>query len=370
MNTNEIERFLDQACCGVGGSPELRRHLREELREHLTEEIERNVAAGLSREEAVHRAIEEFGDPVILRDGLQAVHGRRLMTLLIEKSMAWRETTMKTGWKWSFVAQTALVLTIVAELYFVATAVVYVLPGVFRWHRDLETPTVAGLPTIEWLAHAMYMDWLWIPSLLLVLAGWGLFEWKCRGENKSVLRLAGLAMVSLAMFLVLAAVGVPMVVNLAILPQQIHDLQVNLSPQQAERIVVPKIGDGDDAFRDLRAAIEREDWPAADLAARQLSDVYSSLADASAGVILLAGETQRGSLDEICYRIDEIAEFSERIHHQFREFEYSGNTVAEDLKAKIQSHFEHLDESRSKLADSSDLFAAHGAPIVPEKPSL
>jgi len=203
-----------------------------------------------------------------------------------------------------------------------------------------------------------------------VLAGWGLFEWKCRGENKSVLRLAGLSMVSLAMFLVLAAVCVPMVIDLAMLPRQIDELRVNLSPQQAERIIVPRIVDGDDAFRDLRAAIEREDWPAADLAAKQLNDAYSSLADASAGTILLAGETRRANLDEICYRIDEIAELSERIHHQFREFEYSRNKVVEELKAKIQTHFEELDESRSKLAGSSDLFGARGAPIVPEKPSL
>ena len=277
---------------------------------------------------------------------------------------------MKMGWKWSFVAQTALALAIVAELYLVAAAVVYVLPGLSRWHRDLGTPTIAGLPTIQWLAHAMYMDWLWIPCLLPVLAGWGLFEWKCRGENKSVLRLAGLSMVSLAMFLVLAAVCVPMVVDLAILPQQIHDLQVNLSPQRAERILVPKIADGDDAFEELRAAIEREDWPAADLAAQQVSDVYSSLADASAGAILLAGETRRGNLDEIRHHIDEIAASSERIHHQFREFERSGSKAAEELKARIRTRFKGLDESRSKLAGSSDLFAAHDTPIVPEKPSL
>lgn len=277
---------------------------------------------------------------------------------------------MKTGWKWSFVAQTALVLTLVAEVYFVAAAVVYVLPGLSRWHRDLGTPTIAGLPTIQWLAHAMYMDWLWIPCLLLVLAGWGLFEWKCRGENKSVLRLAGLSMVSLAMFLVLAAVCVPIVIDLAMLPRQIDELRVNLSPQQAERVIVPRIGDGDDAFRDLRAAIEREDWPAADLAAKQLNDAYSSLADASAGVILLAGETRRSNLHEIRYLIGEIAESSERIHHQFRVFECSGNKAVDDLKAKIQTHFKELDESRSELVGSSDLFAAHGASIIPEKPSL
>ena len=48
MSEHEIERLLERACCGVGGSPELRRHLRKELKEHLDEEIERNVAAGMS----------------------------------------------------------------------------------------------------------------------------------------------------------------------------------------------------------------------------------------------------------------------------------------------------------------------------------
>ena len=35
---NDVERFLDQACCGVGGSHELLRPLRKELHEHLAAE--------------------------------------------------------------------------------------------------------------------------------------------------------------------------------------------------------------------------------------------------------------------------------------------------------------------------------------------
>ena len=59
---NDVERFLDRVRCGVGGSHELRRHLRKELHEHLAAEIERNVAAGMTQEEAIQKAIEEFGD--------------------------------------------------------------------------------------------------------------------------------------------------------------------------------------------------------------------------------------------------------------------------------------------------------------------
>jgi hypothetical protein len=357
---NEMERFLDQVCCGVAGSPELRRHLRKELREHLTEEIESNVAAGLSREEAVDKAITECGDPVMIRDGLQAVHGRRLMSLLIEKSMNWRETTMKTGWKWGFVAQVTLALTITVELFFVAVAVVYVLPGIFGWHSDLATPTFAYLDTIKWLAGWLYMQFLWIPCLLLLLAGWGLFEWKYRSENKSIIRLASLSVSSVVMLVVLAIVWVPMAIDLSMLPGQVYDLQANPTPQQAERIVLPGIAEADAAFQELRAAIERDDWPAVNLAARQLSDTYHSLGDVSTGVIVLAGETRRYNLGEIRALINQMTESSRNIHHRLLMYEHSQSKAAVDLKAKVPTYFGQLEKSYSKLASKSDLFAADG----------
>jgi len=363
---NEIERFLDHVCCGVGGSPDLRRHLRKELREHLTEEVESNVAAGLSREEAVHKALAEFGDLVMIRDGLQAVHGRRLMSLLIEKSMNWRETTMKTGWKWSFVAQVMLVLTIAAEVYFIAAAVVYVLPGIFAWHSRLGTPTFAYLGTVEPLGDALYIDILWIPCLLLVVAGWALFEWRYRGENKPIIRLAGLSVTSLVVFAVLAIVWVPMGIDLMILPNQIRELQVNLTPQQAERLVLPGIAEGDAAFQALRAAVERDDWSAASQAAEQLDDTYRSLGEVSAGTFMLAGETQRDNLDEIHDLMDAISESSGDIRRRLRVDTHREDIPPDDLKAKVLAYFGQLEESYSKLVEESDLFAARGIPKATE----
>ncbi len=32
---NDLERYLDRVCLGLGGSLSLRRHLRQELREHI-----------------------------------------------------------------------------------------------------------------------------------------------------------------------------------------------------------------------------------------------------------------------------------------------------------------------------------------------
>ena len=98
---NELERYLDQVCPSLRVSSSLRRHLREELKEHLTEAIEANVAEGLSQEDAAARAIAAFGPPAMVGEGLEAVYGRRLFSVVIEKAMEWKEKTMKTGWKWT-----------------------------------------------------------------------------------------------------------------------------------------------------------------------------------------------------------------------------------------------------------------------------
>ena len=111
-----IERYLDHVCGSLGGSSSLRRHLREELREHLTEAMDSHVAAGLSPEEAAAKAVEAFGSPATVSEELGIVYGRRLLAVVVEKAMAWKERTMKTGWKWSFVAHLALLKKTYEEL--------------------------------------------------------------------------------------------------------------------------------------------------------------------------------------------------------------------------------------------------------------
>jgi hypothetical protein len=355
---NDVERFLDRACCGVGGSHELRRHLRKELHGHLASEIERNVATGMAQEEAVQKAIEEFGDPVMIRDGLQTVHGRRLLTLLIEKSMIWKEKTMKTGWKWSFVAHVALVLTIALEVYFLTAARMYIFPLIFGLHHDLGTPTFAYIDALPRFCHWLYLEFVWIPCLLSVLAGWGVFEWKYHSENKSIVRLASLSLLSFVMFLSMAIICVPMTIDLAMLPRQIYDSQMNLTPQQAERIVLPKISEADVAFKELGEAIDREDWPAVDLSADLLSDTCESLHETSVSIMLLAGESQRNNLAEIRDFLDEIEKTSYKIHSRYTTYKYSKNESKDDLRLKTLAYFEQLKESFQALGTKSDLFAA------------
>jgi hypothetical protein len=357
---NDVERFLDQACCGVGGSHELRQHLRKELHEHLTAEIEGSIEAGMDRQEAVQRAIEEFGDPVVVRDGLQNVHGRRLLTLLIEKSMIWKARTMKTGWKWSFVAHVALILVIAFEVFLITAPMMYFLPSIESLHRNLGIPMFAYLEFLADLLARFLYQYGWIPGVIASLAGWIIFERKCHSENKSTMRLAGLSLVSFIMFLVMAAVCVPITIDLAMLPGQIYDTQINLTPQQAERIVLPKISATDAAFKALGEAIDQEDWPALGKSAARLCDTCKSLHETSVSIMLLAGENQRDNLVDIRDLLDEIEKSSHKIYHRFGTYEYAEPETKDDTMRQIAlAYFEELQKPYQELKKKSDLFAVH-----------
>ncbi len=98
---DKLEHYLDQVCRSVGGSRALRQHIRQELREHLRDAAAEHRAAGLSAEEALARALADFGGPEQVRSELEATHGHRLMAVVVEKAMQWKEATMKTKWLWT-----------------------------------------------------------------------------------------------------------------------------------------------------------------------------------------------------------------------------------------------------------------------------
>ena len=62
---DKLEQYLDRVCRGIGGPRSLRQHVRQELREHLLDAVAQHRAAGMSEDEAVQRALEEFGKPVV-----------------------------------------------------------------------------------------------------------------------------------------------------------------------------------------------------------------------------------------------------------------------------------------------------------------
>jgi hypothetical protein len=97
---DKLEHYLDQICRNIGGPKSLRQHVRQELREHLLDAAAEHRAAGLSEEKALDRAIEDFGGPEEVRSGLEETHGYRLLPVVIDKAMQWKERTMRAKWLW------------------------------------------------------------------------------------------------------------------------------------------------------------------------------------------------------------------------------------------------------------------------------
>src|SRR5205807_3314788 len=106
-------------CRGIGGPRSLRQHLRQELREHLQDAAAEHKAAGLSEEAALARALEDFGGPEQVRSELEATHGHRMMAVVIDKAMQWKERTMKAKWLWTSWANLSLAVVIALEVFFI-----------------------------------------------------------------------------------------------------------------------------------------------------------------------------------------------------------------------------------------------------------
>lgn len=215
---DKLERYLDQICRSIGGSRELRQHIRQELREHLLDAAAQHKAAGLPEEEALARALEDFGGPEQVRSELEATHGHRLLPVVIDKAMQWKERTMRAKWLWTTWAHLAVVGVVVVQIFFFTFAQMFYVPKLRKIQRggwlaidDINAPAMAWLDSwlrgLEWVAdHVVWCG-------LAVVAVWGLFEWRVRSENKSFMRLSGLGMAALGLMvaagIVMSALVIP-----------------------------------------------------------------------------------------------------------------------------------------------------------------
>ena len=105
---DKLELYLDQVCRGIAGPRSLRQHIRQELREHLLDAVAVHRAAGLPEEQAIAKALDDFGGPEEVRGELETLHGHRLLTTVVDKSLEWKEKTMKARWLWTTSAQSGL----------------------------------------------------------------------------------------------------------------------------------------------------------------------------------------------------------------------------------------------------------------------
>ena len=213
---DKLEQYLDRVCRGLGGPRPLRAHLRQELGEHLRDAVERYVESGLPPDDALNRALEDFGGPEQVNAELQSAHGQRLTSVLIDKALQWKETTMKAKFIWTTWAHLAVAAVIAIQVVFISASMVFVMPKSKQIVQDAGASLESILPgshaflgAVEWTYR-----YFWLVVILLLVIGY-LFERRVRSENKTFMRLT--AWGTLALGLTAAAIATAAVMILPVL---------------------------------------------------------------------------------------------------------------------------------------------------------
>src|SRR5262249_43604722 len=139
-------------------------------------------------------------------------HGHRLMPVVIDKAMQWKEKTMRAKWLWMSWTYVAVVGVVALQILFLAFSAVYLVPKLKKIRSDgwLEDAFSEG-PMMQWLYSFLdRVGWAvehatW--PLLGLAALWGLFEWRVRSENKPFMRLSALGTGAVALMVVVMLVA-------------------------------------------------------------------------------------------------------------------------------------------------------------------
>jgi hypothetical protein len=292
---DKLEQYLDRVCRGIGGPRCLRQHVRQELREHLLDAVAEHKAAGLPEEQALARALEDFGGPEQVRAELEATHGHRLMTVVIDKAMQWKERTMKAKWLWTTWAHLALGGAIVLEVVFLTFALVFLVPKFERITRDVNynpasEPALAWVPSFLRGLHWMGNNVTW--CLLLVAVVWGLFEWRIRSENKSTMRLSAMGSAALGLMIAVSLTGFALVVPFMLMIPEIEAAP----PEPLVRDLQARV---DQSLKALEEARKKKDWEAIQKNVNQAASAMGSMNHQGASAPTLAALGEQAKIDEL-----------------------------------------------------------------------
>jgi len=287
---DKLERYLDQVCRGIAGPRSLRSHIRRELREHILDAADEYRAAGTSDADALERALFDFGGPEHVRADLQAAHGQRVVAVIIDKAMAWKEKTMKAKWVWTSWVHIALALLIVMEVATVVMAVTFILPKVQQITQDAGARGVGALlPGSQRFVDLLF--WLGQNGLWLVLGltfAWALFEWRVRSENKTLMRLSAMGTAAVVLMALVFASAAVSSVPLAIAAPM-------LEARDPEPIIADQLSRLDSSISLLDKSVGGGDWNQIRLQAADASRASWRLAHlgAAAPAILSSSEPQK-----------------------------------------------------------------------------
>lgn len=203
------------------------------------------------------RALEDYGGPDQVRSELEATHGHRLLPVVIDKAMQWKERTMKAKWLWTTWATLVVAGVVVVQVLFFTFAQVFLVPKLDKIRRLgwLDTGGVdsavlawleASLRGLQWVAN----NAIWFG--LIPVGLWGLFEWRVRSENKSFMRLSAMGTVSLGLM-----VGVIFITGGLVLPFMVG---IQAPATGSVTLAIEQMTNIDTAIRAIEQAREKKDW--------------------------------------------------------------------------------------------------------------
>ncbi len=278
---NKLDQYLHRVCRSMGGPKELREHVRQELREHLIDAASQHQAGGLSEDAALDKALQEFGQPELVRSELEATHGHRMLAVVIDQAMQWKEMTMKAKWLWTTWAYLAVVGIIALEVFFCFFQLIYIIPKIkYLRHGGFFTTNEVSAPPITWMLDFLSKvcnaaEWVTWWMILLILALWGLFEWRVKSENKSFIRLSILGSVALGLLVVV----VIMAESLILLPI----LTMPSVGRMARGGAVESISLVDQWVKGVEQALPKNDW---DTMLQQANQVSTAMKTFNEGPML------------------------------------------------------------------------------------
>jgi hypothetical protein len=254
---DKLEQYLDLVCRNIGGPRSLRRHVRQELREHLLDAAAGHRGGGASEEEALALALAEFGKPEDMRAELEETHGQRMLAVVTEKAMQWKEKTMRAKWLWTTWATLAIVTVIALALLFIAGTELFIVPKFNQLVRDgLVDPTVIDAQNVSWMHSwlgsvgrvAEQTTWL----VLLAAVTWGLFEWRVKSENKTFMRLSALGTVAVGLMIVVWLMSATLLISFCLAAPANGRIASQFAVDQSDRIDATVAG--------LNEPLAKADW--------------------------------------------------------------------------------------------------------------
>jgi hypothetical protein len=308
---DKLERYLDQVCRGVGGPRSLRQHLRQELREHLLDAAAEHRRAGLSEEQALAHALDDFGGPEQVRMELEAAHGHRMMAVVVDKAMQWKEMTMKATWLWTTCAHLALALTIAVEVFFISSAMILIVPSYEKIKQDgllqsdrRETQAIlsqADSLLTDLLRMAYHVVNYWYLWAVVVAVVAGLFEWRVRSKNKSLMRLSALGTAALVL-----AVGMGVMASALVVPFVVAI--PSLFTQEPEMVVRNQIAAVNKSMDELDQTLAAKDWKASQERFDKLWSGASHLASMGSAAPALLSFGEQKKVDELRAQLHSAAD--------------------------------------------------------------